>query len=362
MSSPYNVSDIQVLSAPAYIRQRPGMYIGSVGSWGLHQMLFCLVEGDVDNLLSGACRAIRIELLADGGCRYSHDGLPRRFEVGKLLPDHFDLAVVTALSTRSACLVVGESEITNQTFDHGTHLESTVWKRTTRDVFHTVSFLPDPEIFRETQTFDFDIISNRLRELAFLNRGLAITLIDSRSKISHQAHYLSKQGIIEFVERVNQSNSRKPVHCDVFHVEGGCPGQEFEVAMQWTHAADSHVISYANFLPTRKGTHVEGLHRSLTHLLKRFGRYFGFFRDEPITVEDWLQGLTAVLSVKLAEPVFAGAMKEWISNKEIRAPIAKTVRNQFHMFLESYPEQAEEICRRILEAHRQRMARKRPKH
>ena len=367
------------------MRQRPGMYIGSTGARGLHHLVYEVVDNAVDEAMAGFCDRIDVELLADGGCRVSDNGrgipvdtvkgegkaavevvLTTLHAGGKFGGKGYQVSgglhgvgvsVVNALSERLEIEVARDGYLWRQSYGRGrrlTKLERVKpWKRGTGT---TVTFWPDPEIFTDEREFRFDTLVQRLREMAFLNKGLQITLTDRRAPEEQKEIFRYTGGIIDFVRHLN--GSREAAHKRVAYFEANAEHHELEIAMQWTNSYNESVFTFANNINTHEGgMHEEGFRRSLTRVITSYARSKGILKekDDPLTGEDCREGLTAIISVKLRNPQFEGQTKTKLGNTEIRSFVETSMNQRFAEFMEEHPGDARAICNKALAAQRARL-------
>ena len=363
-SEEYTAENIEYLEGCEHIRRRPAMYLGSTDAAGLHRMVIEVVEHAVNEVLAGSCNFIRVELLPDGGCRVADNGPGRFIALGSQLfrhcsPEQGDnhtfsmqpslfgigLTAVCALSIR--CEVEDSDTIKRfrQEFVRGrlvgppritAHVEA---QRT------MVSFWPDPEIFADAGTITFTRLADRFRELAFLNPGLKIELLDLRAEPMHLETFESKVGVAEFLSFLNES--REPVHPNIIYIEGQENGQEFQLAMQWTRAPEERIVSFVNNHASTRGTHLRALRAALTGPVSKYGKIYGAIKEESLLItEDILEGLTAVLAMKLREPQWGSMRGDDLINLEVEPFIELTVDQWLSVFLECHPSEAVSIASR----------------
>ncbi len=348
MATAYTEDSIKVLEGLEAVRKRPGMYIGSTGLRGLHHLVYEVVDNSVDEALAGYCDTIDIRLLADGGCRVVDNG--RGIPVGEHPVEHrstlevvmtklhaggkfggdtyavsgglhgVGISVVNALSSRLVAEVIRDGYRWRQSFLRGTPTGDV--ERVGKAEGHgtTVSFWPDAEIFEETE-FRFDTLSKRMREMAFLNAGLSITLTDERADQPTTEKYLFQGGIRDFVSHLN--DSKEPVHPAIIYFQGENHSAEVEVAMQWNSGYNDAVYTFANTINTVEGgTHEEGFRAALTSRVNAYARANNLLKekDDNLSGDDVREGLTAIVSVKLREPQFEGQTKTKLGDCSSRDP------------------------------------------
>jgi DNA gyrase subunit B len=381
----YTAQDITVLKGLEPVRQRPGMYIGSTGARGLHHLIYEVVDNAVDEAMAGFCDRITVELLADGGCRVADNGrgIPTDVVKGEgraavevvLTTLHaggkfggkgyqvsgglhgVGVSVVNALSERLEVEVARDGYLWRQLYARGRPLSKLEkvkpWKRNTGTV---VSFWPDPEIFSDEREFRFDTLLQRLREMAFLNKGLEIKLVDRRVEPPAEEIFRYTGGIVDFVRHLN--SPRDPVHKRVAYFEARAEQHELEIAMQWTDSFNESVFTFANNINTHEGgMHEEGFRRSLTRVITSYARAKGILKDRDValTGEDCREGLTAIVSVKLRTPQFEGQTKTKLGNTEIRSFVETSMNQRFAEFMEEHPSDARAICIKSMAAQRARL-------
>jgi DNA gyrase subunit B len=377
---------IQVLKGLEAVRRRPGMYIGSTGPRGLHHLVYEVVDNSVDEALAGYCSNIEVMIHPDNSVTVVDDGrgIPVDIHPGEKKPGvevamtmlhaggKFDkesykvsgglhgvgVSVVNALSESLEVVVHRDGKVHRQTYSRGvkkTELEVT---GKTKKSGTTVTFLADSEIFPEIR-YDFDILSNRLRELAFLNRGLRITIADEREdngeKRSEEYHY--EGGINEFVEFLR--GARKPLHPKPVFIEASREEADIEISMQYDDGFTENTFTFVNNINTHEGgTHLTGFKSALTRTINDYGRKNNQLKREEDTLsgEDVREGLTCVLSVKVREPQFEGQTKTKLGNSEVRGAVEQVVNEKLAAFLEEHPPVAKIIIEKALQAARARLA------
>ncbi len=384
MATAYTEDSIKVLEGLEAVRKRPGMYIGSTGLRGLHHLVYEVVDNSVDEALAGYCDTIDIRLLADGGCRVVDNG--RGIPVGEHPVEHrstlevvmtklhaggkfggdtyavsgglhgVGISVVNALSSRLVAEVIRDGYRWRQSFLRGTPTGDV--ERVGKAEGHgtTVSFWPDAEIFEETE-FRFDTLSKRMREMAFLNAGLSITLTDERADQPTTEKYLFQGGIRDFVSHLN--DSKEPVHPAIIYFQGENHSAEVEVAMQWNSGYNDAVYTFANTINTVEGgTHEEGFRAALTSRVNAYARANNLLKekDDNLSGDDVREGLTAIVSVKLREPQFEGQTKTKLGNTEIKGFVQQTTNKSLDEWFEENGGQAKAIIVKCIQASRARMA------
>ena len=360
------------------------MYIGSTGPRGLHHLVYEVVDNAVDEAMAGYCDRIIVELLADGGCRVSDNGrgIPVDIVKGERKPavevvlttlhagGKFEgkgyqvsgglhgvgVSVVNALSQRLTIEVVRDGKLWFQEYERGRPLAKLKAVKPAKRTGTTVAFWPDPEIFTEDTDFKFDTLAQRLREMAFLNRGLEIRLIDQRIEPVQEENFKYNGGIVDFVKHLN--SSRDGVNKKVAYFDAKADQHEVEVAMQWTSAFNESVFTFANNINTHEGgMHEEGFRRALTRVITKYARDKNILKekDDALIGEDCREGLTAIISVKLRNPQFEGQTKTKLGNTEIRSFVETQVNKWFGEFMEENPSEARAICNKVVSAQRARL-------
>jgi DNA gyrase subunit B len=383
MVTSYTAESITVLEGLEAVRKRPGMYIGSTGLRGLHHLVYEVVDNAVDEALAGYCTRIDITLTADGGVRVSDDGrgIPvdehpvehrPALEVvmttlhagGKFGGDSYavsgglhgvGVSVVNALAKRLEVEVVRDGWRWRQSYERG--LPTAPLERVGKARGHgsTVAFWPDPDIFEETE-FRYETLANRMREMAFLNAGLRITLTDERDEPKSDV-YQYAGGIRDFVAHINAS--KEPVHPQIIYFEGKANSHFVEVAMQWNSSYNDAVSTFANTINTHEGgTHEEGFRAALTSTINRYARASALLKekDPNLSGDDVREGLTAIVSVKLREPQFEGQTKTKLGNTDVKGFVQQTTNRALDEWFEEHGPQAKAIVVKCIQAARARMA------
>jgi DNA gyrase subunit B len=384
MATAYTEASIKVLEGLEAVRKRPGMYIGSTGLRGLHHLVYEVVDNSVDEALAGYCDKIEIILLADGGCRVVDNG--RGIPVGEHPVEHrstlevvmtklhaggkfggdtyavsgglhgVGVSVVNALSSRLVAEVIRDGYRWRQSFLRGVPTGDVERLGKAKGHGTTVTFWPDPEIFEETE-FRFDTLSKRMRETAFLNAGLSISVTDERTDPPTVERYLYKGGIRDYVAHLN--DSKEPVHPSIIYFRGDNHKADVEVAMQWHSGYNDAVYTFANTINTVEGgTHEEGFRAALTSRVNAYARANGLLKekDDNLTGDDVREGLTAIVSVKLREPQFEGQTKTKLGNTEIKGFVQQTTNKALDEWFEENGGQAKAIVVKCIQAARARLA------
>ena len=387
----YTASDIQVLGGMEAVRLRPGMYIGSTDQRGLHHLIYEVVDNSVDEFMAGFCTAIDIHILEDGTVRVTDDGRGIPVDIheatgisavetvmttlhagGKFGGKAYAVSgglhgvgasVVNALSSKLRVEVYRDGKVYRQDFSKGdrqTELVSGDVEKIDKDRRGTViSFLGDDGIFEEIK-YDFGVLSQRFREMAYLNKGLWITFrSDWNSDLwpSNEVSYYFEGGISSFVRNLNQS--REVVHSDPIYVEKEIDGTIVEAALQYNDGFTEFVYSFANCINTPDGgSHLTGFRAALTRVLNDYARKQKLIKDnEPnLAGEETREGLTAVISVKLTDPQFEGQTKTKLGNPEVRTQSETVIAEAVQIFLEDHPQDARRIIEKCLTAQRAREA------
>ena len=379
----YDESQIQVLEGLEAVRKRPGMYIGSTSSRGLHHLVYEIVDNSIDEALAGFCKNIEVSINEDNSITVIDDG--RGMPVGihpKMGKSTVEVimtvlhaggkfggggykvsgglhgvgaSVVNALSEYCEVTVTREGHVWQQKYSRGNIL-CDLTKIGDSDGHGTkVMFKPDPEIFEDT-IFDFEVLASRLRELAFLNKGIAITLIDKREE-ERVEKYHYEGGIKEFVSYLNRN--KEVLHESPIYVEGEKDGIIAEIALQYNDGYNESLYSFANNIDTIEGgTHLAGFKSALTRAINDYAKRFGHIKDSDknLSGDDAREGLTAVVSVKISEPQFEGQTKTKLGNSEVRGVVDSIVAEGVSIFLEENPAVGKIIIDKALMAARARDA------
>ena len=384
----YDARSITVLEGLEAVRKRPGMYIGSTGERGLHHLVQEVVDNAVDEALAGYANRIEVTLLADGGVRGWDNG--RGIPVDEHPVEHrpalevvlttlhaggkFDaksyavsgglhgvgVSVVNALSERLEVEVRKDGYTWRQAYQRGAMVTELRRGEPTDKTGTIITFWPDPEIFEST-VWSFEMLSRRLQEMAFLNRGLAITLTDERpdhiNGEPHVSSYCYEGGIADFVRYLNAS--KEAVHATVIDFGEEGDGISAEIAMQWSGSYSESVHTFANTINTAEGgTHEEGFRSALTSIVNRYAREQNLLRDkdENLTGDDVREGLTAIIHVKLAEPQFEGQTKTKLGNTEAKSFVQRVCNDHLRDWFDRNPGEAKAIIIKATQAARARIA------
>src|SRR5881296_1014324 len=383
----YGAEQIKVLEGLEAVRKRPGMYIGDTSDRGLHHLVFEVVDNSVDEALAGECTRIAVTIHIDSSVTVDDNGrgipvgmhptegvsaaqvvMTKLHAGGKFDKSAYKVSgglhgvgvsVVNALSETLEMEVRRGGKVYAQRYRRGEPVAPVEETGVTDQRGTRVTFKPDPLIF-ETMDFSFDILSQRLRELAFLNRGLHITIHDERDQKSHE--FLYEGGIVSFVQNLNKAKT--PIHADVVYLHGTRDGLDIEIALQWNEGYTESVYAFANNINTIEGgTHLVGFKSALTRTLNAYASSNGLLKKdgEALQGEDMREGLTAVISVKVPEPQFEGQTKTKLGNSEVKGIIEALVNEKFTSYLSEHPSDAKKIVAKGVEAARVREATRKAK-
>jgi DNA gyrase subunit B len=387
LGTEYGADSIRVLEGLEAVRKRPGMYIGDTAERGLHHLVFEVVDNSVDEALAGFCDRIVVTIHVEGSVTVEDNGrgipteihptegvsaaevvLTKLHAGGKFDKSAYKVSgglhgvgvsVVNALSEFLEVEIRREQRVFFQRYRRGVP-EAALQEIGQTEVRGTkVTFKPDPEIF-ETVDFSFEILSQRLRELAFLNKGLRISIADERERRSHE--FFFEGGIVSFVEHL--SRAKTPIHPDVIYLNGEREGVVTEIAMQWNEGYTESVFSFANSIGTTEGgTHLIGFKSALTRSLNTFAVTGGLLKKEGESLqgEDVREGLTAIVTVKVPEPQFEGQTKTKLGNSEVKGLVEALVNDKLAAYLERHPAEAKRIILKGVEAARVREATRKAK-
>lgn len=378
----YTASQIQILEGLEAVRKRPGMYIGSTGSRGLHHLVYEVVDNSIDEALAGYCKKIVVTIHKDNSITVEDDGrgiptdihpkvgkpavevaLTMLHAGGKFNNDAYKVSgglhgvgvsVVNALSEKLEVIVKQHGKIYRQIYERGVPKTDLEVIGETEETGTTITFKPDKEIFEET-VFDYDVLAQRLRELAFLNKGINIKLIDERHGKEEVFNY--EGGIISFVKYLNRN--KEVLHEEPIYMEAKNSDYEVEVCMQYNDSYNENIFSFANNIDTREGgTHLVGFKAALTKVINDYARKYGIIKDNEKNLqgEDVREGLTAIVSVKLKNPQFEGQTKTKLGNSEMRSIVENVVTEKLSAFLEENPSVAKVIVEKATQAARAREA------
>ena len=388
LAAQYDASQIQVLEGLEAVRKRPGMYIGSTSSAGLHHLVWEIVDNSIDEALAGFATHIEIDITKENHIRVTDDGRGIPVDIqektgrpavetvftvlhagGKFGGGGYKVSgglhgvgasVVNALSTDLTVQVFKDGNIYEQSYKRGAVLEDLKIIGTTDKHGTSVYFVPDPEIFQETTEFDFDKLANRVRELAFLNKGLKLTITDFRPEEPVRKSFCYEGGIKSYVEHLNKS--KQVLFEEPIYVEGEQDGIQVEVAMQYTSGYHTNLLSFTNNIHTYEGgTHESGMKTALTRVINDYARRQKLMKEneEKLSGEDVREGLTAVISIKHPDPQFEGQTKTKLGNSEARTITDRLFSTHFDKFLMENPQVARKIVEKGILASKARLAAKR---
>ena len=388
LAAQYDASQIQVLEGLEAVRKRPGMYIGSTSSAGLHHLVWEIVDNSIDEALAGFATHIEIEITKENHIRVTDDGRGIPVDIqektgrpavetvftvlhagGKFGGGGYKVSgglhgvgasVVNALSTELTVQVFKDGNIYEQSYSRGAVLEDLKIIGKTDKHGTSVYFVPDPEIFQETTVFDFDKLANRVRELAFLNKGLKLTITDFRPEEPVKKTFCYEGGIKSYVEHLNKS--KQVLFEEPIYVEGEQDGIQVEVAMQYTTGYHTNLLSFTNNIHTYEGgTHESGMKTALTRVINDYARRQKLMKEneEKLSGEDVREGLTAVISIKHPDPQFEGQTKTKLGNSEARTITDRLFATHFDKFLMENPQVARKIVEKGILASKARLAAKR---
>jgi len=388
LAAQYDASQIQVLEGLEAVRKRPGMYIGSTSSTGLHHLVWEIVDNSIDEALAGFATHIEIDITKENHIRVTDDGRGIPVDIqektgrpavetvftvlhagGKFGGGGYKVSgglhgvgasVVNALSTDLTVQVFKDGNIYEQSYKRGAVLDDLKIIGTTDKHGTSVYFVPDPEIFQETTEFDFDKLANRVRELAFLNKGLKLTITDYRPEEPVKKSFCYEGGIKSYVEHLNKS--KQVLFEEPIYVEGEQDGIQVEVAMQYTSGYHTNLLSFTNNIHTYEGgTHESGMKTALTRVINDYARRQKLMKEneEKLSGEDVREGLTAVISIKHPDPQFEGQTKTKLGNSEARTITDRLFSTHFDKFLMENPQVARKIVEKGILASKARLAAKR---
>ena len=385
----YSADSIQALEGMEHVRMRPSMYIGDVGTRGLHHLVYEVVDNSIDEALAGHCNQISVVINEDNSVTTIDDGRGIPVDInkkegvsalevvmtkigagGKFDKDSYKVSgglhgvgvsCVNALSESLKATVYRNGKIYEQDYERGKSLNPVKEIGSTDKRGTMVTFKPDPTIFTQTLEYSYDILAARLRELAYLNKGITVVLIDKRNKdekgefINETFH--SKEGLKEFIKFLD--GNREPLMKDVISFEGEKNGVPVEVAMAYNTSYSENLHSYVNNINTHEGgTHLSGFRRGLTHTLKKYADGSGMLDKLKFEIsgDDFREGLTAIISVKVAEPQFEGQTKTKLGNREVSSSVSQAVSEMLTDYLEEHPDDAKTIVQKVILAAQARTA------
>ncbi|MBR2546623.1 MAG: DNA topoisomerase (ATP-hydrolyzing) subunit B [Eubacterium sp.] len=379
----YNAEQIQVLEGLEAVRKTPGMYIGTTGVQGLHHLVYEIVDNSVDEALAGYCKNIKVTIRKDNSIQVEDDGRGMPVDEQKKMHKpaveviHTVLhaggkfggggykvsgglhgvgaSVVNALSEKMIVQTRRNGKIYEISFERGKTIEPLHEVGESKKTGSTTQFWPDPTMFTELE-FDYDTLKHRLREMAFLTKGINITLSDEREGKKKKESFHYEGGLKEFVKHINEN--KDPVHPDIIYYDVKEKGHELEVAMQYTDRYSELIFSYANNINTTEGgTHEVGFKSALTRVFNDYGKKAKFLKEgDQLSGEDVREGLTAIVSVKLEEPQFESQTKIKLGNPEIRKFVDSVTSEYLMAFMEENPDQAKIIMSKCMQASRAREA------
>jgi DNA gyrase subunit B len=384
----YGADQIQILEGLEAVRKRPGMYIGSTGPRGLHHLVYEVVDNSVDEALAGYCDDIKVFIRRDGSVRVIDNG--RGIPVGMNQQEQkstvevvltilhaggkfgggaysvsgglhgVGISVVNALSSELDVEVRQEGHVWRVSFENGVPTAPLKKGESSDETGTTITFWPSTETF-ETVEFDYETLRARFQQMAFLNKGLRITVTDEREDEPVIESYMYERGLVDYVEYLNRTKKVELIHPDVIAFESEDTERKIslEVAMQWTNGYTESVHTYANTINTHEGgTHEEGFRAALTTLVNKYAREKNIIKekDENLSGDDVREGLTAVISVKLAEPQFEGQTKTKLGNTEAKAFVQRLAGQQLGDWFDRNPTQARDVIRKAIQASQARIA------
>ncbi|MBL31090.1 MAG: DNA topoisomerase (ATP-hydrolyzing) subunit B [Flavobacteriaceae bacterium] len=385
----YSADSIQALEGMEHVRKRPSMYIGDVGLRGLHHLVYEVVDNSIDEALAGHCDAISVTINDDNSITTEDNGrgIPvgihkkegvSALEVvmtkigagGKFDKDSYKVSgglhgvgvsCVNALSSSLKATVYRDGKIWEQDYERGKPLSPVKEVGSTKKRGTLVTFKPDTEIFNQTDEYNYETLSQRLRELSFLNKGISLTIKDLRKKDSKGEYvgetFFSKEGLKEFIQFLDEH--REPIVENVISIEGEKHDIPVEVAMIYNTSYSENLHSYVNNINTHEGgTHLSGFRRGLTSTLKKYADSSGLLDKLKFEIsgDDFREGLTAIVSVKVAEPQFEGQTKTKLGNREVSSAVSQAVSEMLENYLEEHPNDAKIIVQKVILAAQARHA------
>ncbi|MBF0715638.1 DNA topoisomerase (ATP-hydrolyzing) subunit B [Gemelliphila palaticanis] len=381
----YNADQIQVLEGLEAVRVRPGMYIGSTSQKGLHHLVWEIVDNSIDEALAGYCNNIKVTIEKDNWIKVEDDGRGIPVDIqeqtgkpaleviltvlhagGKFGGGGYKVSgglhgvgasVVNALSTNLEAYVHRDGKIYSMKFEKGEVTQNITVIGTTDKTGTTIRFKADPEIFKETTVYEYDILRTRIRELAFLNKGITISLADERLEEIKEETFCYEGGILEYVVMLNEN--KESLH-EPIYVHAEMEGKEVEISMQYNSGYSSNILSYANNINTHEGgTHESGFKTALTRIINNYGKKNNLIKEkESFTGDDVREGLIAIISIKHPNPQFEGQTKTKLGNSEMSTITNKLFSEEFERFLLENPKTAKIIVEKGLQASRARIAAK----
>ncbi len=385
----YSADSIQALEGMEHVRMRPSMYIGDVGTRGLHHLVYEVIDNSIDEALAGHCDKITVTINEDNSITTEDNGrgIPvglhkkegvSALEVvmtkigagGKFDKDSYKVSgglhgvgvsCVNALSAHLKATVHREGKIWEQEYERGKAMYPVKSTGSTDKRGTIVTFKPDSEIFTQTLEYNYETLANRMRELAFLNKGITVVIVDKRAK-DEKGEYIgetfySEEGLSEFIKYLDAT--REPIMKSVIAFEGEKNGIPVEVAMIYNTSYSENLHSYVNNINTHEGgTHLTGFRRGLTHTLKKYADESGMLEKLKFDIagDDFREGLTAIISVKVAEPQFEGQTKTKLGNREVSSSVSQAVSEMLTNYLEEHPDDAKTIVQKVILAAQARHA------
>ena len=385
----YGADSIQALEGMEHVRKRPSMYIGDVGVRGLHHLVYEVVDNSIDEALAGHCDTIGVWINEDNSITVQDNGRGIPVDIhkkegvsalevvmtkigagGKFDKDSYKVSgglhgvgvsCVNALSEHLKAVVYREGKVWEQEYERGKTLYPVKSTGTTTERGTVVTFKPDPVIFTQVLEYNYETLSSRLRELAFLNKGITITITDKRNK-DEEGNFIgetfhSTEGLKEFIRYLDAT--REPLTADVIAMEGEKNGTPVEVAMIYNTSFNENLHSYVNNINTHEGgTHLSGFRRGLTTTLKKYADASGMLDKLKFDIsgDDFREGLTAIVSVKVAEPQFEGQTKTKLGNREVTSAVSQAVSEMLENYLEENPQDAKTIVQKVILAAQARHA------
>ncbi|MBQ7245352.1 MAG: DNA topoisomerase (ATP-hydrolyzing) subunit B [Firmicutes bacterium] len=385
VTNSYDAAQIQVLEGLEPVRKSPGMYIGSTGPSGLHHLVYEIVDNSVDEALAGYCKQIKVTINADGAITVEDDGRGMPVDIneeygmsgveiihtklnagGKFGGGGYKVSgglhgvgasVVNALSKRMVVEVKRNGNLYRQEYVRGDAQAPLAIVDEARGTGTKTTFWPDPDIFEDTN-YDYGTLQHRFREMAFLNRGLKISIADEREGKKKKETFFFEGGLYEYVQYLNKN--KEPIHAEVIHFEASRKdNMEVEVAMQYTDAYNELVLTYANNINTIEGgTHLAGFRAAVTRVINDYARKNKFLKDNDAALsgDDVREGLTAIVSVKLERPQFESQTKIKLGTSEVRGFVESATNDNLTAYLEEHPKEAKQIIEKCVQAARAREA------
>ena len=384
----YSADSIQALEGMEHVRKRPSMYIGDVGVRGLHHLVYEVVDNSIDEAMAGHCSKISVIINEDDSISVEDDGrgIPvgihqkegvSALEVvmtkigagGKFDKDSYKVSgglhgvgvsVVNALSDHLTAVVHRDGKVWQQEYEKGKTLYPVKEVGKTDKTGTIVTFKPDLSIFKDVEKYNYDTLANRMRELSFLNKGIHISLTDERKKVDGEflnEEFHSKEGLKEFIKFLDEN--REPLIPEVIAIEGEKNDIPVEIAMVYNSSFNENIHSYVNNINTHEGgTHLSGFRRGLTSTLKKYADSSGLLDKVKVEIagDDFREGLTAIISVKVAEPQFEGQTKTKLGNKEVTSAVSQAVSEMLENYLEEHPSEAKMIVDKVILAAQARHA------